>query len=88
MIREVKARPQIEDKDYEFKLNHIIRFLEDGAQVKVIIIFRGRETARPDLGERVLLRFAKDLEKQAKAELPTVMDGRQMFLKFTPKVAG
>jgi len=85
-MREIKIRPIHEDKDYQFKLEAGIRFLKEGDQLKITVMFRGREVAHPEKGEVVLLEFAKDLEKYAKAGLPPVSDGRQMWLLFTPKV--
>src|SRR6201984_2905099 len=60
-VKEVKFRPNTDDHDYEFKKNHIIRFLKDGNRVKAVVQFRGREIAHVDLGKKLLLKFAEDL---------------------------
>jgi translation initiation factor IF-3 len=88
MIREIKVRPQGEELDYKAKLSHAIRFLENNDQVKITVIYRGREIAHPELGERVLLDFVRDLKDYGKAELPPIKEPRQMFLVFTPNSAG
>ena len=85
MIKEIKSRPQISEEDYAFKLGHAIHFLEDHYQLRILITFRGRELAHQKLGERLLLRYAGDLEAYATAQLPPIIDGRQMFMIFTPK---
>ena len=85
-IKEINFRPQqMDDKEYQFKFDNVIRFLDNGDQVKLIARFRGRELAHKEIGERELLRFAQDLDGYASAEWPPVVEGRQMFVVFTAK---
>jgi len=58
-IKEMKFRPAINEHDYQTKLKHIRRFLEDGNKVKVTVMFRGREMAFIDKGKEILDRIAK-----------------------------
>jgi translation initiation factor IF-3 len=88
MIRELKVRVQISDADYEAKLGHAIRFLQDNDQLKITVMFRGREITHPEIGERLLFDFVRDLDDYGKAELPPVREARQVFLVFTPKAVG
>lgn len=53
-IKEIKFRPKISGHDYDFKMRHIFRFLEEGDKVKVTVMLRGREKQRPELGIQVL----------------------------------
>jgi len=53
-IKEIKFRPKISGHDYDFKMRHIVRFLEEGDKVKVTVMLRGREKQRPELGIQVL----------------------------------
>lgn len=53
-IKEIKFRPKIGGHDYDFKLKHIRRFLEEGNKVKVTVMLRGREKQKPELGFAVL----------------------------------
>src|SRR3712207_1185190 len=53
-VREIKFRPKIAQHDYDTKKGHVIRFLQGRDKVKVTIMFRGREVAHPELGERIL----------------------------------
>src|SRR5436305_13261016 len=48
-VKELKFRPNTDDHDYDFKLNHAIRFLKEGNRVKAVVQFRGREIAHADL---------------------------------------
>ena len=53
VVKEMKMRPKIDRHDYETKKGHVVRFLHQGAKVKVTIMFRGRETAHPELGQKI-----------------------------------
>jgi len=83
-VKEVKFRPGIEDHDYEFKLRHARRFLEEGNKVKLTMMFRGRQITHPELGREVLERVTKDLEELAKVESRPNMEGRTMSMVIAP----
>ena len=61
-VKTVKFRPKTEEHDYAFKKKHIIEFLDEGAKVKVVVMFRGREMAYVELGERIIQRLLEDLK--------------------------
>ena len=84
VIKEMKFRPKIEPHDYETKKKHVERFLEEGAKVKLTIMFRGRETTHPELGERILNRVAQELSDIAHVEAPPKQDGRNMIMVLAP----
>lgn len=83
-IKEVKFRPKTDEHDYQTKLKHIRRFLENGDRCKVTVFFRGREVVHKDRGEAVLLRAVADTEGVAKVEQEAVFEGRTMTLMLTP----
>lgn len=59
-IKEIKFRPKISIHDYSFKLRHVQKFLKEGNKVKITIMLRGREKARPDLAHQILDRVLGD----------------------------
>ncbi len=61
-IKEMKFRPKIDGHDYETKMKHVERFLEEGSKVKLTIMFRGREMAHPELGRRILEKVAERVD--------------------------
>ena len=67
-IKEIKFRPKISIHDYEFKLKHVQRFLEEGTKVKITIMLRGREKSRPEMGVAVLDRVIGDVQGQGKPD--------------------
>jgi translation initiation factor IF-3 len=83
-IKEVKFRPKTDEHDYQTKLKHIRRFLEDGDRCKITVFFRGREVVHKDRGEAVLLRVVADTEGLAKVEQEAVFEGRTMTLMLAP----
>ncbi|HEX5520373.1 MAG TPA: translation initiation factor IF-3 [Longimicrobiaceae bacterium] len=84
-LKEVKMRPGIEDHDYDFKLRHARRFLEEGNKVKLTMMFRGRQVAYPELGREVLMRVAQEVSDLSKVETAPQMEGRSMTMILAPK---
>ena len=64
-IKEIKFRPKISIHDYDFKMKHNRRFIEDGNKVKVTVMLRGREKQKPELGQQVLERVKVDMKDLA-----------------------
>ena len=84
-VKEVKFRPKIDRHDYEFKRNHIIRFLKDEARVKATVIFRGREITHSELGREILKRLQGELSEIADVEGHPRLEGHTMTMILTPK---
>ena len=84
VVKEMKMRPKIDKHDYETKKGHVVRFLHQGAKVKVTIMFRGRETSRSELGQRLLDQLAEDVSDIAKIDTPAKLDGRNMTMVLGP----
>lgn len=61
-IKEIKFRPKISTHDYDFKMRHILRFLEEGNKVKVTVMLRGREKQKPELGIKILDKVLEQVE--------------------------
>ena len=83
-VKEVKFRPGIEDHDYDFKVGHVRRFLDEGNKVKLTMMFRGRQITHPELGLEVLARVTEDLKDVAKVESNANMEGRAMSMIVAP----
>lgn len=83
-LKEVRFRLKIDDHDYETKVGHARRFLEAGDKVKSMIQFRGREQQRPEMGVRLLQRFAQDVEDLGQVESSPRQDGRHMVMVVGP----
>ena len=83
-VKEVKFRVKIDEHDYQFKKNHITRFLQEGNKVKATIMFRGRERSHGELGDKILNRLTAELEGLATVEMKSRMEGNQKYLILAP----
>ena len=83
-VKEIKFRPKIGIHDYNTKKNHVERFLNQRAKVKVTIMFRGRETTHPERGRDLLMRLAEDVKEIGQVESPPLLDGRNMVMVLGP----
>jgi translation initiation factor IF-3 len=83
-VKEIKLRPKIGIHDYNTKKNHVVRFLNQRAKVKVTIMFRGRETTHPERGRDLLMRLAEDVKEIGQVESPPLLDGRNMVMVLGP----
>lgn len=84
-LKSMKLRPKIETHDYNTKVGHVRRFLEEGHKVKVTIMFRGREMAHQELGVALLKRVEADLAPHGSVEQWPKLEGRQMVMILAPK---
>jgi translation initiation factor IF-3 len=84
VVKEMKMRPKIDPHDYGTKKGHVVRFLKQGAKVKITIMFRGREMSHMELGRKLLDRLATDLADMAKIEAFPKVDGRNMTMVLAP----
>ncbi len=85
VTKEVRFRPKTDDHDFDFKVRHARKFLEEGNRVKATVMFRGRENAHREYGQRVLDKFKDALEDIAKIEKDTKLEGGQLVLFMTKK---
>jgi translation initiation factor IF-3 len=86
-VKEIKLRPKTEEHDYQFKTQHVRRFLQDGHKTKVTVVFRGREIAHAELGRRMLDRIATDLEDVGTVEQTAQQEGRNMTMVLSPRAS-
>jgi translation initiation factor IF-3 len=85
-IKEVKLRPKTEKHDYNVKLNHVKRFINDGNKAKVTMRFKGREVTHAELGKAMLDRIAEDVNDIADVEQkPRLESRRSMVMILAPK---
>jgi translation initiation factor IF-3 len=83
-IKEVKMRPKTDDHDFNFKIKHARRFLEEGNKVKLTIMFRGRENAHPEQGMMQLDKAVEALKDVGQVESQPSKMGRFMTMMIGP----
>ncbi len=85
VVKEIRFGPQTDEHDYNFKLKHAQKFLNDGAKVKAFVFFKGRSILFKEQGEILLLRFAQDLEEEGKVEQLPKLEGKRMTIFISSK---
>ena len=85
IIKELRFGPNTGEHDFDFKLKHAIKFLQEGAKVKAFVFFRGRTIIFKDKGEILLLRLAQALEDYGVVENMPKLDGKKMIMIVAPK---
>lgn len=84
-VKQIQLSPVIDKHDIETKARHSINFLKNGDKVRVVVRFKGRQMAHPEVGEEVMNRFIAMCEEVGTVEKKPVMDGRNLIATLTPK---
>jgi translation initiation factor IF-3 len=84
-IKEVRLRPKTGEHDIEFKVAQARNFLSHKDKVVVSVVFRGREMAHIDEGQRVMKAVISQLEEISKVEAPPQQMGRRLSCTLAPK---
>lgn len=84
LLKEIRLHPNTDQHDFDFKARHADGFLEDGNKVKVSVIFKGRELAYKEQGEKLLRRFIERVEDNGKVEQDVRFEGRVMHAIIAP----
>lgn len=85
VVKEIRFGPHTDEHDYNFKLKHAQKFLQEGAKVKAYVFFKGRTIVYKEDGEILLLKFAQDLEEMGKVEMMPRLEGKRMIIVLSPK---
>lgn len=85
VVKEIRFGPNTDDHDFEFKLKHAIKFIEEGAKVKAYVFFKGRSILFKDKGQILLLKLAQSMEDIATVESMPKMEGKRMIMMIAPK---
>jgi translation initiation factor IF-3 len=85
VVKEIRFGPNTDDHDFNFKLKHAKKFLEEGSKLKAYVFFRGRTIVFKERGEILLLKFAQELEEYGSVEQLPKLEGKRMTVLFNPK---
>ena len=84
-MKEIRFGPNTDDHDFQFKLKHAKKFLQEGSKLKAYVFFRGRTIVFKERGEILLLKFAQELEEYGTVEQLPKLEGKRMTVMFNPK---
>jgi len=85
VIKEIRFGPNTDDHDFNFKMEHARKFLDEGSKVKAYVFFRGRTIVFKDRGEILLLKFAQELADHGVVEQMPKLEGKRMTIMINPK---
>lgn len=78
-LKELRLRPGTDDHDVDVRARSARRFIEEGHKVRLLVRFRGREAAHPEIARGQIDRIVKSLGDIAVVEQGPMMEGRAMF---------
>jgi translation initiation factor IF-3 len=84
-LKEIRFGPNTDEHDFNFKLNHAKKFLEEGSKIKAFVFFKGRTIVYKERGEIILLKFAQELEDYGIVEQLPKLEGKRMIMLMAPK---
>jgi translation initiation factor IF-3 len=85
VVKEIRFGPQTDDHDFQFKLRHAEKFLQEGSKVKAYVFFKGRSILFKEQGEILLLKLANELEEIGKLDQMPKLEGKRMTIFISPK---
>lgn len=88
VVKEIRFGPNTDDHDFEFKLKHAKKFLDQGAKVKAYVQFKGRTIVFKDRGKDLLRRFVAELAEFGSTDYPPKLEDRRMHCTLSPKKMG
>jgi translation initiation factor IF-3 len=84
VLKEVQFRPNIDKHDFDFKMKHVERFINEGNKVKVCVVFRGRQMAHVEIGNELIDRIKELTKEYAVPENDPKLEGRRMIMQLAP----
>lgn len=84
-LKELSFRPNTDENDLNHKLQQTKEFLTEGAKVKLIVKFKGREITHPELGRQKLEWFIKELYTLIMLNPQILFEGKVMYTILSPK---
>ena len=83
-MKEIQLSCRIDTHDFETKVRHALRFLEDGNKVRVVMRFKGREMSHVSIGQEIMQKFEDSCRELGSVDKAPVLDGRLMSMVITP----
>ncbi len=74
----------IEEHDFNTKLRHARKWLEEGSKVKIDMRFRGRVITRVEVGKKTMNRFLDETKDLGSAERRPKLEGNTVSVMISP----
>ena len=86
-LKEIRLRPKTGQHDIDFKVKQAVMFLQHKDKVQVTVMFRGRELAHIEEGQKVMENIIQRLSEFGKLESPPMQQAKRMTCMISPKTA-
>lgn len=84
-MKEIQLSANIDQHDFQVKLNHAINFLCDDMKVRIKLRFRGRQKAHKEFGFEVVNNLIRDTATYGKADsIPKMAGDRDLHVILSP----
>ena len=77
-VKEVKFRVGIDVHDYNIKMARAESFLEEGHKLRIVVMFKGRQMAHPEIGFELVKRIIEDLKTMGHCDVVPRQAGRNI----------
>lgn len=84
-IKPLRLSPVIDKHDFDTKMRHARKWIEDGMKVKVDMRFRGRLITRLEVGKKIMNSFIEEISDIATVEKKPLLEGNTMSCVLTAK---
>ena len=83
-IKSLRLSPVIEEHDFNTKLRHARKWLEEGSKVKIDMRFRGRLITRVEVGKKTMNQFLDETKDLGSAEKRPKLEGNTVSVVISP----
>lgn len=83
-VKEIKVGLNTDENDLDYRIKHMIEFLDKGHKVKITMQFRGREMAYVSKGEVLMLKLTLAVKEYSVVEMMPKLEGKKMFVILRP----
>ncbi|MDF9836961.1 MULTISPECIES: translation initiation factor IF-3 [unclassified Breznakia] len=83
-LKSLRLPPNIDKHDFDTKLRHARKFIEQGHKVKIDMRFRGRLITRVDVGRKAMNQFVEEISDIAQVEKRASLEGNTMSCVLAP----
>lgn len=77
-LKQMRFGLKISDNDMGVKLRKITEFLTDGHKVRISVMYKGRELAHKELGNKLMQKIINELGEGVTTDQPPQFAGRQL----------
>lgn len=83
-IKPLRLSPVIDVGDFDTKIRHARKWLEEGTKVKVDMRFRGRLITRLEVGRKTMNKFIEELKDIGSVDTYPKLEGNTMSVVISP----